>query len=186
MNFYSILLLSPLGKGWGPLIEQSWILLCVKFNWNWSNGSGKRFLNILMYFCFFVIIPPPLKGQGPSFEQTWISFTRGCFVSSLVEIGLVVLEKIFRLCKYIFALSLLSPLVKGCGPSYMSYEQSWIPFIQECFVSNLVEIGSVDLEKGKMWKVYNDNDNDYNNNNNRQQKKVTWAFGLGELKKSKW
>ena len=33
------------------------------------------------------------KGRGPSFEQTWIPFTLGCFVSSLGEIGLVVLEK---------------------------------------------------------------------------------------------
>ena len=28
-----------------------------------------------------------------SFEQSWIPFTQGCFVSSLVEIGSVVLEK---------------------------------------------------------------------------------------------
>ena len=33
------------------------------------------------------------NGRGPSFEQTWTPFTRGCFVPSLVEIGLVVLEK---------------------------------------------------------------------------------------------
>ena len=30
---------------------------------------------------------------GSSFEQTWIPFIHGCFVPSLVEIGLVVLEK---------------------------------------------------------------------------------------------
>ena len=39
-----------------------------------------------MYFRYFVIISP-WKGQGHSFEQTWISFTQGCFVPSLVEIG---------------------------------------------------------------------------------------------------
>ena len=32
------------------------------------------------------------KGRDPSFEQTWIPFTHGCFESSLVEIGQVVLE----------------------------------------------------------------------------------------------
>ena len=33
---------------------------------------------------------------------------------------------------------------KGCGPSF---EQTWIPFTQGCFVPSLVEIGSVVLEK---------------------------------------
>ena len=44
-----------------------------------------------MYFCFFFIIFPR-KSPGPSFEQTLISFTQGCFVPSLVEIGPLVLD----------------------------------------------------------------------------------------------
>ena len=36
-----------------------------------------------MYFPY-----PFGKGLGPSFEQTWIYFIQGCFVPSLVEIGL--------------------------------------------------------------------------------------------------
>ena len=52
----------------------------------------------------------------------WI-LTQGCFVPSLVEIGLVVLEKkIFKFCQCIFAISQLSPLGKGRGPSF---EQTW-------------------------------------------------------------
>ena len=38
---------------------------------------------------------PFWKERGPSFEGTWIPFTQECVVSSLVEIGQVVLEKIF-------------------------------------------------------------------------------------------
>ena len=51
-----------------------------------------------------------------------------------------------------------------------SFEETWIPFTQGCFVPSLVEIGPVVLEKKmKMWKVYDDNynnnDNDYNDDN---------------------
>ena len=45
-----------------------------------------------MYFCNFVIISP-WKRLGPWFEQIWIPYTQGWFMLSLVEIGLVVLEK---------------------------------------------------------------------------------------------
>ena len=64
------------------------------------------------------------------------------------------------------------PLGKGRGPSF---EQTWIPFTQECFVPSLDEIGPVVLEKKmKMWKVYDDNNDD----NDGQQ----LTFGSGELK----
>ena len=47
-----------------------------------------------------------------------------------------------------------------------SFEETWIPFTQGCFVPSLVEIGSVVLKKKmKMWKVY-DNDDDTDNANN--------------------
>ena len=49
---------------------------------------------------------------------------------------------------------LLSPLGKGPGPSFVL---TWIPFIEECFSPNLVEIDPVVLEKKTMSKVY-DND----------------------------
>ena len=37
-----------------------------------------------------------------------------------------------------------SPFWKGRGPSF---EQTWIPFTQECFIPSLVEIGPAVLEK---------------------------------------
>ena len=105
------------------------------------------FVNVFSPFCNY--ISPLEKEQGPSFEQTWIPFTQGCFVPSLVEIGSVVLErKFFKICQCIFAISQLSPLGKGQGPSF---EQTWIPFTQGYFVPSLVKIGPVVLEK-KIFK----------------------------------
>ena len=66
------------------------------------------------------------------------------FVSWLIEIGLAVLEEIFKSCLYIFNLLLLSPLRKGQDPSF---ERNLIPLTQGCSVPNLVEIGPVVLEK---------------------------------------
>ena len=51
-------------------------------------------------------------------------------------------------CQCMFAISCLSPLQKGCDPSF---EQIWISFIQKCFVPSLVEIGTAVLEK-KIFK----------------------------------
>ena len=125
---------------------------------NWLSGSGeKNFLISSMYFRYFIIISP-WERAGPSFDQIWIPITQGCFVPSLVEIGPVVLKKkIFKVCQCIFAISLLSHLGKGWGPSF---EQTWILITQGCFVPSLVEIGPVVLEKKrKMWKVYRQTDN---------------------------
>ena len=72
-------------------------------------------------------------------EQTRIPFTLGCFLSSLVEIGPLVLEKGFLNV----AITLLSPLGKGCDPLFL---QTWIPFIQGGFVLSLVEIGPLVLQ----------------------------------------
>ena len=50
---------------------------------------------------FFAIskLSPLGKRRDHSFEQTWISFTQGCFVPCLVEIGPVVLEKKIKMWK---------------------------------------------------------------------------------------
>jgi hypothetical protein len=72
-------------------------------------------------------------------------------VPSLVEFGLVVLEK--KILKYflcIFTLLLLSPLTEERRPSF---QQTWIPSPQGWFVPSLVEIGPVVLEK-KIFKYF--------------------------------
>ena len=56
---------------------------------------------------------------------------------------------------------------RRAGPSF---EQTWIPFIQECFVPSLVETDLVALEETmRMWKVY-DNNNDANGANDEGQR----------------
>ena len=53
---------------------------------------------------------------GSSFEETWIPFTQGCFVPRLVEIGPVVLEKILKFRKCIFAICVIISPWKTAGP----------------------------------------------------------------------
>ena len=102
-----------------------------------------------MYCCYFVTISPLWRGNGPFKWRNIHPFTRGCFAPSLFEIGPVVLEKkIFEFCQCHFAVLLLSLLGKG---SCHSFEQIWIPFIKECIVPSLVEIGPV--VQGK--KIFN-------------------------------
>ena len=66
----------------------------IKFGWNWHNGSGEEdFLILFMYPLFRKYLP--LK----NFEHSWISFTKRCFVPSLVESGPVVQEKKMKMWK---------------------------------------------------------------------------------------
>ena len=125
--------------------------------------------------------------RGPAFENNWIHSTHGWFVPSLVEMGLVVLEKkILKYFQYNFTFSLLSSLEKGHGPSF---EQTWIPSTQGCFVPSFVEIGPVVLEKKlKMWKVYRRTDGQTDRQtdgqtDNRRSEKLTWAYSSDELKR---
>jgi hypothetical protein len=63
---------------------------------------------------------------------------------SLIEIGLLVQEKIFKNFQCIFTLFLLSPLGERQSPSF---EQFRIPSTQGLFMPSLVKIGPVVLEK---------------------------------------
>ena len=65
-----------------------------------------------------------------------IFLIQGCFVPSLLETCPVVLKKIFKLDKSISTIMLLSPLGKG---HWLSFELTWIAFIQECFAPSLTE-----------------------------------------------
>ena len=61
---------------------------------------------------------------------------------------MVLEKKIFKFRQCIFAISQLSPLGRGQG---LSFEHNGIPFTQGCFVSSLVEIGRVVLEKKEIF-----------------------------------
>jgi len=51
---------------------------------------------IKIYLYMYLPIFGLLKGPAPLFEKIWIPISQACFLLSLVEIGLVVLEKIFK------------------------------------------------------------------------------------------
>ena len=92
---------------------------------------------------------------------------------------MVLEKKILKLRQCFFAISLLSLLVKGRGPSF---EQNWISFTQECFVPSLVEMWPSGCgEKMIMWKVYGQKDR--LTTDDRRSKKFTEAFSSGELNK---
>ena len=99
-----IALLSPLGEGWGPSFEQTWI----PFNQGYFVPSlvkigpvvlEKKIFKSCQFFFINSQLSPLLVGRGPSFEQTWIPFNQEYFVPSLVEIGPVVLEKKMKMWK---------------------------------------------------------------------------------------
>ena len=98
MYFCYLVIISPWKRVW-PLLEQTripfiqgcFVLSLLK--------NCPMVLEKIFGFsqCIFAIsqLSPLGKGHGPLFEQTTggISFTQECFVPSLVEIGLMVLEK---------------------------------------------------------------------------------------------
>ena len=135
----------------GSSFEQTWILFtqgCFVPSWVEIGPVvlEKRILFISsMYFRYFCNYLPLEKGKGPSFEQTWISFTQGCFVPSLVEIGQVVLWKriFFLSSKYFRYFCNYFRLEKG-GPFIWT---NLNPLHQRMLCANLDKIGPVVLEK---------------------------------------
>ena len=149
MYFHYFVIISPWKRA-GPFIWTNLNPLhprmhCAKFGWNWLSGSGEEdSLISSMYFHHFVIISP-WKMAGPfiwtklnplhsrmhcaKFGWNWLSGFReeDSLISSM----------------YFHHFVIISPL-KRRG---LSFEQNWIPFTQGCFVPNLVETGSVVLEK---------------------------------------
>ena len=112
--------------------NQTHLLKAMIISQHWF-GEGKTIISFLI-------------SEWSLFVKPWVSFTMGCFVTSLGEIGPLVLKKMFKFRQCIFAIA-LSLLRKGHGPSS---EQTWIPFTQGCFMPSLVEICQVVLEKKKL------------------------------------
>jgi hypothetical protein len=95
----------------------------------------------------FLQLSPLWREPGPLFEQFRILFTQGWFMPSLIEIGLLVLEKIFvniSICKYV---NIVFPIVAPPDPRVPWCEQFWIYIISESFPVNMTYSGSVVLEK---------------------------------------
>jgi hypothetical protein len=134
----------------GPWCEQFWIYTIsesfpVNMTYSGSVVLEKKIFKWSHPIFAFLRLSPLWRGPGPLFEQFRIPFTQGWFMPSLIEIGLLVLEKkIFKNFQCIFTLLWLSPLWEEQSPSF---EQFRIPSPQEWFVPSLVKIGPVVLEK---------------------------------------
>ena len=79
-------------------------MLCAKFGWNLSSGSWvEDFYISSKYFRYFLI----MEWHG-KWAFIWTNLNtlhiQGCFVPSFIEIGSVVLEKIFKFGQWIFYL----------------------------------------------------------------------------------
>ena len=64
-------------------------MLYANLGCHWLSGSKKIYFLIFL-FRYYLLFG---KGRIPSLKQFWIPSIQGCFVSSLVEIGSVVLKK---------------------------------------------------------------------------------------------
>ena len=114
------------------------------FGWSRPSGFEDEFCRCV--FLYFAVISSR-KSRWP-FVWTYLNFLNPRMV---VEICPLVLEKNIFLNVNCQCISLLSLLEKGSGPSF---KQSWITFTQGCFVTNLVEIGLVFLERNISLRVY--------------------------------
>ena len=142
--FFSILIVSPLGKGPRhlnklelPLPKEDFL---PSLDYIWRSGSWENVFKFLKCTFAISLLSPFGKGQCPIFEETWISFTQ-CkedLCQFFVEISTVALEKTIFKCQFLFPILLLCPLGEGLG---LSFEQTWIPFIKGWFVPSLVENG---------------------------------------------
>ena len=84
------------------------------------------------------------------FVQTRVHFTKGCFVPSLVEIGLAVLEK--KIFKCGFPISLLSPFGKGNCPSF---EQTWTCFPRNALSEILLKLADWPWRRTRLLNLIN-------------------------------
>ena len=94
---FTILLLSPHCEWCGPSFATNWIPSTQGCFVPSLVKTGPVVLQKIFKCCQCIftisLLSPHGEGHGLSFEQTWFSPTQGCFVPSLVKIGLVVLQK---------------------------------------------------------------------------------------------
>jgi hypothetical protein len=111
-HFYIFVIISPLKRTWPFFIwTNSNVLhpriICTKCDWIWPAGSGEDFKNFSVYFYSFAIISP-WRRVIPFAWTNLNPLPERWFVPSLVKIGYVVLEKIFKWPHAIFVI--ISPL----------------------------------------------------------------------------
>ena len=108
----------------GPWFQETWMYIIsesfhVNMTYSGSVVLKKKIFKWPHHIFEFLWLSPLWRGPGPLFEQFRIPFTQGSFMPSLIEIGLLVLEKkIFKNFQCIFTLLWLSPLGEKQSPSF--------------------------------------------------------------------
>ena len=82
----------------------------IDWIWQWFCRKFSYEVNV------FLLLSLLGKGHGPSCEHNWHPFTHKSYVLNLVEVGPVVLEKIFKSSKCIFTIFQLSPPLRRMWP----------------------------------------------------------------------
>jgi hypothetical protein len=115
----------------GPWFQEMWIyIISESFHINMTYSGSlvleKKIFKWPHQMFAFLRLSPLWRGPGPLFEQFRIPLTQGWFMSGLIEIGLLVLEKTFfnmNICKYSFP---------NCGPSWPLGTVMWIILNLHC------------------------------------------------------
>jgi hypothetical protein len=118
--------------------------LSCKYDLFWLSGSVEKKKEIINFkwphpIFAFLWLSPRWRGPGPLFQQLRIPFTQGWFIPSLIEIGLLVLEKIFF--SILTHVNMVIPIVASSDPRGPWYEQFWIYTISESFHTNMTYSG---------------------------------------------
>jgi hypothetical protein len=109
----------------GPWFQETWIyIISQSFHVNMTY-SGSVFLEKKIFkwphpIFAFLWLSPLWRGPGPFFEQFRVPFTQEWFMPSLIEIGLLVLEK-----KIYFNISICKYGFPYCGPSRPPGTMMW-------------------------------------------------------------
>ena len=114
------------------------------FGWNWPSGSGEEDFLILSMILLFRNYLPLKKGGALHLNKLESSLPKDTLCQVWLILATWFLRGRFFLISSIYFRNYLPYLGIEQGPSF---EQTWIPFTQECFVPSLFEIGPVVLEK---------------------------------------
>ena len=140
---------------WIPITQGCFVTSLVEID---TAVLEKNFFNFVHVFLLFRNYLPLEEGGALHLNKLEFPSPKDALCQVWLKLAHLVQEKkIFFYFVNVFSLfGNYLPFGKGRGPSF---EQIWIPFSEGCFVTSLVEIGSVVLEmKMKMWKVYNNDD----------------------------
>ena len=141
--------------------------------WNRPSGSGEedffKPVNVILQFHYYL---PLEKGVAFHLNKLESPFSKDDLCQDWLKLAQWFGEDFQNLPMYLSLFHNHLPL-KGAGPSF---EQTWIPITQGCFMPSLVKIGPVILWPRRRWKCEK-----FTRTTMMTEKfwseKLTWAFG---------